>query len=477
MQFEPVIGMEVHVELNTESKIFCGCSTKFGAPSNTQVCPICLGMPGVLPVLNKKAFDHTIRTALSLNCEIPENVNFDRKNYYYPDLPKNYQISQNYKVLGKNGYLDINVNGEKKRIRINNVHLEEDAGKNVHPEHAGADYSLVDLNRTGMPLIEIVSEPDMGSMDDADAYMNTLKNLLQYIEVSDCKMQEGSLRFEVNISVRPVGETKLGTKVEIKNLASMKVALKCIEYEFKRQVAAIQNGERIIQETRLWDETEGATKSMRSKEFAQDYRYFPEPDLVEIYISDAWKEEVRKSIPELQENKKERFINEYGIPEYDAYILTANKPLANYYETCVRIHKNPKSISNWIMTEVLRELKEREIEADDFVLTPKHLAELVKLIDDSIISGKIAKQIFPEILSSGKFPSEIIKEKGLIQISDVSEIEKIVEDVLNANKDAVESIKSGNKRTIGFLVGEIMKATKGKANPKIVNELINKKIS
>ena len=476
MEYEPVIGMEVHAELSTDSKVFCGCSTKFGAPPNSQVCPVCLGMPGVLPVLNKKAVEYTIRTALAMNCEIASVVSFDRKNYYYPDLPKNYQISQNNKFFGTNGYLEIGFNGKKKRIQINNVHLEEDAGKNLHPEHPGADYSLVDLNRAGLPLIEIVSEPDMNSIAEADAYMNTLKNLLQYIEVSDCKMQEGSLRFEVNISVRPVGEKKLGTKVEIKNLASMRIALKCIEYEFKRQVEAIESREKIFQETRLWDEESSVTRTMRSKEFAQDYRYFPEPDLVEVNISNEWKEQIRKSLPELQDAKQERFIRDYEIPEYDAEILTSSKFLADYYENAVKLCNNPKTISNWIMTELLRELKEREIEANDFIVTPKHIAELVRLIDDGTISGKIAKQIFSETVLSGKLPSEIVKEKGLVQITDISAIEKIVDEVLKENPEAITAIKAGKDRTIGFLVGEIMKRTKGKANPKIVNDLIRKKM-
>lgn len=474
--FEPVIGFEVHVELCTNTKVFCGCSTRFGAPPNTQVCPICLGMPGVLPVLNRRAVEFTIRTAIALNCDVAEVTSFDRKNYYYPDLPKNYQISQNYAALGTAGFVDIDVNGETKRVRINNVHLEEDAGKLLHPEIPGADYSLVDLNRAGTPLVEIVSEPDLGSADDALAYMMTLKNLLEYIEVSDCKMQEGRLRFEVNISVREKGSDKLGTKVEIKNLNSMKTALLCIEHETRRQSELAARGERVIQETRLWDDETKSTRAMRTKEVANDYRYFPDPDLVEVLISKKWQHEVRENLPELQDAKRRRFVESYALPEYDARVLTSSKPVANYYERAVASHNNPKSLSNWMMTEVLRELKEREVEPDQFPLQPESLGVLVRMIDDGSISGKTAKDVFAKSLADGRAPEEIVKAEGLAQVSDSSEIEKMVDDVIAANAQIVAKVKAGQTKSMQALVGQIMKASRGKANPGMVNELLKSKL-
>ncbi|MBX7246666.1 MAG: Asp-tRNA(Asn)/Glu-tRNA(Gln) amidotransferase subunit GatB [Candidatus Sumerlaeaceae bacterium] len=474
--YEPVIGFEVHTELSTATKIFCGCDITYGAPPNTQVCPICLGMPGVLPVLNRQAIEYTIRTAIALNCEITERTVFDRKNYYYPDLPKNYQISQNYASLGLNGYVDLDVNGTTKRVRINNVHLEEDAGKLIHPDIPGADYSLVDLNRAGTALIEIVSEPDIDNADEALAYMQTLKNLLEYIEVSDCKMQEGRLRFEVNISVREVGTKTLGTKVEIKNLNSMKTALKCIEYETRRQSDALNRGEKIIQETRLWDEAVGATRAMRSKEDAHDYRYFPDPDLVEVHITPEWREEVRAHLPELQDAKRRRFVEEYGLPEYDARVLTSAKKTATYYEHAVAAHKNPKSLSNWMMTEVLRELNARDVEADEFPLKSEGLASIVRMIDEGKISGKIAKDVFAKAVETGRAPEEIVQSEGLLQVSDTGEIEKFVDEAIAENPDMVAKIQGGNAKTIQALVGQVMKKSRGKANPALVNELINRKL-
>lgn len=476
MEFEPVIGMEIHVELMTESKVFCGCPTKFGAPPNSQVCPVCLGMPGVLPVLNKKALELALRTAIALNCTINEVTMFDRKNYYYPDLPKNYQISQNYHNLGVNGWIIIDVGGEKKRININNVHLEEDAGKLLHPQDGSADYSLVDLNRAGVPLLEIVTAPDMRSSEEALVFMQTLRNFLQYLEVSDCKMQEGKLRFEVNISVRPKGSDTLGTKVEIKNLNSIKTALKCIEYEIQRQSEVLREGGKVVQETRLWDDVTGVTMAMRSKEFAHDYRYFPEPDLVQVHISKEWQEEVKRNLPELADAKRERFIRQYGLPEYDARILTQSKALADYYEKCVSLHNNPKAVSNWIMTEVLRELKERDVEIDEFWITPEYLAQLIKLIDDGTISGKIAKTVFADMLESRKSPEVIVKEKGLVQITDQAEIEKVVLQVIEENPEPVNQFLKGRDRALGFLVGQVMKHTRGKANPQLVNTLLREKL-
>ncbi|MFH0794550.1 MAG: Asp-tRNA(Asn)/Glu-tRNA(Gln) amidotransferase subunit GatB [bacterium] len=475
-KFEAVIGFEVHVELATNTKIFCGCSTRFGSPPNTQVCPICLGMPGVLPVLNRKAIEYTIRTAIALNCQINHHTSFDRKNYYYPDLPKNYQISQNYSSLGYNGFLELPSDGGSRRIRINNVHLEEDAGKLIHPETQSADYSLVDLNRAGTPLIEIVSEPDLRSVEDAQTYMTTLKNLLQYIEVSDCKMQEGRLRFEVNISMRPVGTEKFGTKVEIKNLNSMKVALKVIEYEIKRQSRALEEGGTIVQETRLWDEEKSETRSMRSKERAHDYRYFPEPDLVEVHIDEKWLAHVRETLPELPDARKSRFISAFALSEYDASLLTASKAIADYYESAVATHNNPKGIANWILNELLRELNAREWEASDCPLTPRHLAKLVEMIDKGETSGKIAKTIFAEMIETGRQPEEIVREKGLVQVTDVGELERWVDQVLADNPGPADDYRNGKDRALGFLVGQIMKLSRGKANPQAINELFRKKL-
>ncbi len=476
LNLEPVIGMEVHVELCTESKVFCGCPTLFGAPPNTQVCPICLGMPGVLPVLNRRAVEYTIRAALALNCDITEFTNFDRKNYYYPDLPKNYQISQNYAALGMGGYLDMQVGEETRRIRINNVHLEEDAGKLIHPETFGADYSLVDLNRAGTPLMEIVSEPDLTGVEDAMAYMNTLKNLLEYTEVSDCKMQEGRLRFEVNISVREKGTTKLGTKVEIKNLNSMRTAVKCIEHEFERQSEMVRLGQTILPETRLWDEPSASTKAMRNKEVANDYRYFPDPDLVEVHITEEWREDVRAHLPELQGTKRMRFIGEYALPEYDANVLTQSKPLATYFEKAVATHANPKGISNWMMTEFMRELKERDAEPDDVDLKPEGLASIVRMIDEKKINGKIGKSVLVKAMDGGGDPEEIVKREGLLQVSDTGEIEAFVDQVIGENPDMVERVKAGQTKTIQAMVGLVMKVSRGKANPQMVNELLAKKL-
>lgn len=477
MRYQPVIGMEVHVELSTNSKCFCGCSIEFGGQPNTQVCPICLGMPGVLPVLNATALEYTLRTAIALNCRINRSSQFERKNYYYPDLPKNYQISQLRKNLGEDGWLDIVVNGETKRIGMDNVHLEEDAGKLVHPEFSGADYSLVDLNRAGTPLVEIVSRPDMHSTDDALAYMETLKNLLQYLEISDCNMHEGRLRFEANISVRPEGTDELRTKVEIKNLNSMRTVLRCIEHEVKRQSQAYDRGERIAQETRLWDEAAGVTRTMRSKEGAHDYRYFPDPDLTPFEISEEQIEEVRRHLPELRDAKMERFVNEYGLPEYDANLITASKPLSDYYEQAVRTHNNPKAISNWIMTELLRRLKDTEAEVTEIPMKAEQLGALVGLIDANILSGPMAKKVFAEMMETGKSPEQIVEEKGLKQVSDTSAIEAMVDAAIAANPKATDDVRQGNKRAIGALVGAVMKASKGQANPALINELIEKKLA
>ncbi len=479
MEFEPVIGFEVHTELKTESKVWCGCSTAFGAPPNTQVCPVCLGMPGSLPVLNKKAFEISLKVAMALHCDIPAMCNFDRKNYYYPDLPKNYQISQQYEPLGRDGYLDIDLgDGESKRIGIDNIHLEEDAGKNIHPEdQTHLDYSLVDLNRAGTPLLEIVSKPDIRTKAEADAYMRGMKSLLEYLDASECKMQEGRLRFELNISLRPKGTEKLGQKVEIKNLNSMSVVMKCIDAEIERQTELLLEGKPVLGETRLWDEVKMVTRSMRSKETSHDYRYFPEPDLVDIEISDAWRDEVRAALPELPVARKARFVEQYGIREYDAQILTSSRALAEYFEVAVKGHDNPTTISNWIMTEMNRRLNEmgEDASAAEFPIKPQALAELVKLIDDGTITGKIAKQVYPLMFDTGKMPSVIVEEEGLKPVDD-SALEPIVQQVLDANPKMVADVQAGKMKAIGGLMGQVMKATGGKANPAVVQPMIKKLI-
>ncbi|MCL5270220.1 MAG: Asp-tRNA(Asn)/Glu-tRNA(Gln) amidotransferase subunit GatB [bacterium] len=477
MDFETVVGFEIHTELLTRTKVFCGCSTAFGHAPNTQTCPVCLGLPGSLPVLNEKALDLALRTAVALNCTITRRTQFERKNYYYPDLPKNYQISQLRKNLAVGGWLDIDVAGQTRRIRLDNIHLEEDAGKNIHPEHPGADYSLVDLNRAGTPLLEIVTQPDIRTLDEAQAFMTALKSLLEYIEVSDCNMHEGRLRFEANISVRPRGTEKLGTKVEIKNLNSMKVVLKCIEAETHRQVQQILDGRPVIQETRLWDEAAGVTRSMRSKEEANDYRYFPDPDLVEVDIDDARIERVRGELPELPAARRQRFIERFGLPEYDAGVLTSSKALADYFEAALSTHGNPKALANWIMTETMRFLNEDpDRTIADYPIAAADLADLVRLIDAGIISGSIAKKVYAAMLAGEGRPDAIVKAKGLVQISAANEIEPIVDQVLAANARSVEDYRNGRERALGALVGQVMKATRGKANPQLVNELIIRKI-
>ena len=474
--YETVVGMEVHVELSTKTKVFCGCPITFGRPPNTQVCPVCLGLPGSLPVLNKVALEYSIRAALALNCRIARRNQFERKNYYYPDLPKNYQISQLRKNLATGGWLEIAVDEATKRIGIDNVHLEEDAGKSMHSDHAQGDYSLIDLNRAGTPLLEIVSDPDIRSTEEALAYMNGLKNLLQYTGVSDCNMHEGRLRFETNISVRPPGEP-LGTKVEVKNLNSMKIVLKCIQFEAARQAEELESGGRIVQETRLWDEDAGVTLPMRSKEEAHDYRYFPEPDLVEVEVDEQWIARLRGELPELPDARRRRFSEQYGLSAYDAGVLTAARPVADYYESAVEAHDDPKAIGNWIMTEVLAIVNREELEIADFPVRPRQLGALLKLIDDKTISGKIAKGVFKDMVAGEGDPAEIVKGKGLGQISDAGVIEKIVDEVIAANPKSAADFSGGKQRALGSLVGQVMKASRGKANPQIVNELLRKKLA
>lgn len=478
MNFEAVIGLEVHVQLATKSKIFCNCSTKFGSQPNSNVCPVCLGMPGVLPVLNKKVVEYTTKAGLALNCKINKKSIFARKNYFYPDLPKGYQISQYELPICEHGYIDIDINGMGKRVGITRIHMEEDAGKSIHGENLGDSYSsFIDLNRAGVPLMEIVSEPDIRSGEEAKEYLQKLKTILEYIEVSDCNMEEGSLRCDANISVRPVGQKEFGTKTEIKNMNSFKNVQKAIEYEIKRQIKVIKEGGKIIQETRLWDTDKNATISMRSKEEAHDYRYFPDPDLVPLVLDDEFIENIKKTLPILPDELKEKFIKEYGLPEYDASVLTSVKSYATFFEETVSIANNPKKVSNWIMSELLRVVNDKGCDIFDAGLSPENLAEIINLIDNGKISGKIAKDIFEEVIETGNKPSAIIKEKGLIQISDDKELELIIKQIIENSPKETERFKNGEQKLMGFFVGQVMKETKGKANPKLVNEIINKLLS
>ncbi|MDN4595094.1 Asp-tRNA(Asn)/Glu-tRNA(Gln) amidotransferase subunit GatB [Polycladomyces subterraneus] len=474
-QFETVIGLEVHVELSTKTKIFCGCSTEFGAPPNTHTCPICLGHPGVLPVLNRQAVEYAMKAAMALNCEIAEYSKFDRKNYFYPDLPKAYQISQYDQPIGRNGWIEIEVNGEKKRIGITRVHLEEDAGKLNHMENE--EGSLVDFNRVGVPLIEIVSEPDLRSPQEARAYLEKLKAIMQYTGVSDVKMEEGSLRCDANISLRPVGSEKFGTKTELKNLNSFRNVERGLEYEQKRQAEILSQGGEITQQTLRWLEDEGRTKVMRSKEEAHDYRYFPEPDLVRLHIDDEWKELVRATIPELPDARQARYTKEYGLSNYDAGLLTASKVIADFFDQTVEAGAEPKAAANWIASELLGYLNAHDKELADTQITPQGLAGMIRLIQDGTISTKIAKKVFKELVEKGGDPKRIVEEKGLVQISDEGQLRQIVEQVLAENQQSVEDYRNGKDRALGYLVGQVMKLTKGKANPQLVNQLIREQIN
>ncbi|GED16457.1 Asp-tRNA(Asn)/Glu-tRNA(Gln) amidotransferase subunit GatB [Aneurinibacillus migulanus] len=470
MQFETVIGLEVHVELSTKSKIFCGCSTEFGAPPNTHTCPICLGHPGVLPVLNKKAVEFAMKAALALNCEISEESKFDRKNYFYPDLPKAYQISQYDQPIGENGWIDIEVNGETKRIGITRLHLEEDAGKLVHADSGYA--SLVDYNRVGTPLVEIVSEPDLRSPEEARAYLEKLKAIIQYCEVSDVKMEEGSLRCDANISLRPVGQEAFGTRAELKNVNSFRNVQRGLEYEEVRQADILRDGGEVVQETRRWDEAKGRTVSMRGKEEAHDYRYFPDPDLIKLNISREWVEEIRSSIPELPDARKARYLSEYGLPEYDASVITMSKELSDFFDATVQTGADAKTAANWLMGELIGYLNANEKEMKDIQMTPESLGQMITLIEKGTISNKIAKKVFKEMMETGKSPEKIVEEQGLVQISDEGAIKQMVEEVVAKNPQAVEDFKAGKEKAIGALVGQVMKASKGKANPGVVNQLL-----
>lgn len=475
MKYEAVIGLEVHTELQTTTKIFCGCKTSFGAEPNTNVCPVCLGLPGVLPVLNKRVLEFAVRAGLALNCEISRFSKFDRKNYYYPDLPKNFQTSQFDLPICERGHLDIEVNGEKKQIRITRAHMEEDAGKFVHhgTSITDSDYSLVDYNRTGTPLLEIVTEPDMRSAKEAVAYLEKMRAILQYIGISDCRMEEGSLRCDANVSVRPVGQKELGTKAEIKNINSFKGVEKAIEYEALRQAEILEDGGKIIQETRTWDEKEGVTKSMRTKEEANDYRYFPEPDLAPFTVSEEYIEDIRKTLPELPDERRERYIANFGLSSTDAQYMTNDKDTSDYFEKVVAAGADPKVSVNWIMGEFASQLSNAGIEIAKAPVTPENLAKLLALIAKGTISGKIAKKVFAEMWKDGADPEEIVKAQGLVQISDTGALKELVVKVIANNPKAVEDFKAGKKKAVGALVGQIMKETKGKANPKVINELLN----
>ncbi|MFQ6390739.1 Asp-tRNA(Asn)/Glu-tRNA(Gln) amidotransferase subunit GatB [Priestia aryabhattai] len=474
MNFETIIGLEVHVELKTKSKIFSASPNAFGAAPNANTSVIDLGYPGVLPVLNKEAVDFAMKAALALNCEIATDTKFDRKNYFYPDNPKAYQISQFDKPIGENGWIEVEVKGETKRIRINRLHLEEDAGKLTH---TGDGYSLVDFNRQGTPLIEIVSEADMRSPEEAYAYLEKLKSIIQYTGVSDCKMEEGSLRCDANISLRPVGQEEFGTKAELKNLNSFNYVRRGLEHEEIRQEKVLLSGGLIEQETRRFDESTGETILMRVKEGSDDYRYFPEPDLLELHIDEEWKERVRASIPELPDARKKRYVEDLGLPAYDAMVLTLTKEMSDFFEATLAAGGDAKLSSNWLMGEVSAYLNSNQKELSDVALTPEGLAGMIQLIQEGTISSKIAKKVFKELIENGGDAKKIVKEKGLVQISDDATLRKFVTDALDANPQSIEDFKNGKDRAIGFLVGQIMKASKGQANPPMVNKILLEEIN
>jgi aspartyl-tRNA(Asn)/glutamyl-tRNA(Gln) amidotransferase subunit B len=475
MEFETVIGLEVHAQLLTDTKIFCGCSTKFGGAPNSHTCPVCLGMPGVLPVLNKKVVEFAMKMSLATNCEINKSCSFARKNYFYPDLPKGYQISQFAYPLSEHGYVFLDVDGAQKKIGLTRIHMEEDAGKLMHDEHNPVSY--VDLNRAGVPLIEIVSEPDMRSPAEAADYLKRLHEILVYLEICDGNMEEGSFRCDANVSIRPMGQKEFGTRAELKNMNSFRNVQRALEYEIKRQQYLIESDEKVVQETRLWDDARGASISMRSKEEAHDYRYFPDPDLVPILVDDAWVEKIRKELPELPLAKRERFLRDYQIPEYDAGVLTADKALAQYYEDVVKLCDKPKQASNWVMGDVLRFLNEDKLDIRQCPITAGALADMIKLIEAGTISGKMAKEIIPDMYKTGKSPQKIIEEKGLVQITDEGELAKTITAIIEANPNQLKDYRGGKEKLFGFFVGQVMKATQGKANPQLVNDMLKKMLA
>jgi aspartyl-tRNA(Asn)/glutamyl-tRNA(Gln) amidotransferase subunit B len=472
MEFEPVIGLEVHAQLKTTTKIFCACSTVFGAPPNTHTCPVCLGMPGVLPVLNKKVVEYTLRMAIATHCTIAKTSRFARKNYFYPDLPKGYQISQYELPIAQGGYIDIEQNGENQRIGITRIHMEEDAGKLGHDPDRPV--SMVDFNRTGVPLIEIVSEPDIRNPEAAGAYLRKLRAIVRYLGICDGNLEEGSFRCDANVSIRPSGTRAFGTRTELKNLNSFKHVEKALRYEISRQKEVILDGEKVVQETRLWDPDTNKTTSMRGKEEAHDYRYFPDPDLLPLVIDDQWIENITADLPELPDEKRTRFMQQYGLRAHDAELLTSDRELADYFEACVRGFQDAKQVSNWIMGSLLGLLNAQGKTIEDSPIPAQHLAQLLDLIDKGTISGKIAKSVFDEMAQTGEPPGSIVEKKGLVQITDTGIIEVAVSEVISSHPDEVEAYRNGKTKLIGFFVGQIMKTTRGKANPKLVNELLKK---
>ena len=473
MEFETVIGLEIHAQMKTNSKIFCGCSTEFGAPPNTHTCPVCLGMPGSLPVLNKRVLDFAIKVGLSTNSRINPINQFARKNYFYPDLPKGYQTSQYDKPIIEDGYIDIEVDGERKRIGITRIHMEEDAGKLIHDEREPVSY--VDLNRTGTPLLEIVSEPDLRSPQEASAYLKKIHAILRYLDVCDGNMQEGSFRCDANISLRPVGQQEFGTRTELKNMNSFRNVQMALEYEVRRQRDLLLEKEVVVQQTLLWNPDTGKTEPMRGKEDAHDYRYFPCPDLIPVEIDDGWVEEIREGLPELPDQKRQRFIDEFNLPDYDAVILTESKELADYFEAAVEVCPQPKKVSNWMMTELLRELKGAEI--DQCQVMPAQLGSLLNMVEEGTISGKIAKTVFTDMLQSGKDPEQIVRDKNLVQVSDESELLALVREIIEQNPTQADEFRGGKTKVMGFFIGQLMQKTKGKANPKLANQLFNQELS
>lgn len=481
MEYEAVIGLEIHVELSTESKMFCGCSARtFGEEPNTFTCPVCLGLPGSLPVINEKAVEYTAKIGLALNCEIAQSTLFHRKNYFYPDMPKDYQISQYDLPICIGGYVDVETKDLTRRVGITRVHLEEDTGKLTHISRTGrigeADYSLVDFNRAGIPLVEIVTEPDIRSPEEAKAFTQKLKSILEHLEVSDCNMEEGSLRCDANVSLRPVGSEELGVKTEVKNMNSFRAIQGALAYEIERQKAILKLGEVVEQETRHWDDAGNVTVSLRTKEYAHDYRYFPEPDLVPMELSKDWIEEIRVTLPELPDVRRKRFEEVYGLPAHDAVLLISSKAMGDFFEECAETYPDAKRVSNWMMGELSMYLNAANLEIDECAVTPRHLVQLLKLIDDGTVSGKMAKSVFEEMFETGKLPKIIVEEKGLVQITDREEIARIVEMVVEENPSVVEDYRSGKERALGFLVGQVMRLTQGRANPQLVNVLLKEKL-
>ena len=473
--YEVVIGLEVHAELSTKTKIFCSCPTEFGGEPNTHCCPICMAMPGTLPVLNEKVVEYAVKAGLATNCKISQDSKNDRKNYFYPDLPKAYQISQFDKPLCEKGYVEIETQDGPKKIRLTRIHIEEDAGKLNHDDYGRG--SLVDLNRAGVPLIEIVSEPDLRSADEVEKYLRKLKSILEYIEVSDCKMQEGSLRADVNVSIRKKGVAEFGTRTEMKNMNSFRSIVRAIEYEVERQIDVVEDGGKIDQETLRWDDVSGKTFTMRDKEDAQDYRYFPDPDLVAIRLSDEYIENIRKNLPELPETRKTRYIEEYKLTEKEANFLTASKYFSDLFEAAIKICNEPKQVTNWIMSDISKVLNEKELEPEQIPFTAEHLAQLIELINKGTISSSIAKKVLNELFENPKEPSKIIEEKGWIQISDEGAIKEVVLKVISENEQSVSDYKAGKEKALGFLVGQAMKQTKGKANPQMLNQMFKEELT